>query len=150
MENPTSTTSRQPVSGRGMKNTAGSAALRAMLAVAALAALLLAWRYASGPARSDGPPSVRVIKLLPGTFVWADAPADADVAVVVNPNNPTGRLLARGVRAWRERRAGMIALSSAHRLRICDHAALKLAAGLEGELRPGPSFGRSDAVLAAA
>ena len=54
-----------------------SAALRAMLTVAALAALLLAWRYASGPARPDGPPSVRVIKLLPGTFVWADAPADA-------------------------------------------------------------------------
>ena len=53
------------------------AALRAMLAVAALAALVLAWRYAAGPARPDGPPSVRVIKLLPGTFVWADAPADA-------------------------------------------------------------------------
>ena len=55
-----------------------SAALRAMLAVAALAALvLLSWRYAAGPADPEGPPSVRVVKLLPGTFLWADAPADA-------------------------------------------------------------------------
>ena len=51
-------------------------ALRAMLAVAALAALVLSWRYAAGPAQPHGAPSVRVLKLLPGTFLWADAPAD--------------------------------------------------------------------------
>ena len=52
-------------------------ALRAMMAVAVLAALVLSWRYAAGPADPEGPPSVRVVKLLPGTFLWADAPADA-------------------------------------------------------------------------
>ncbi len=52
-------------------------ALRAMMAVAVLAALVLSWRYAAGPAEPEGPPSVRVVKLLPGTFLWADAPADA-------------------------------------------------------------------------
>lgn len=53
------------------------AALRAMMAVAVLAALVLSWRYAAGPADPEGPPSVRVVKLLPGTFMWANAPADA-------------------------------------------------------------------------
>jgi hypothetical protein len=48
-----------------------------MLAAAAVAALVLGWRYARGPARHDGPPSVRVVKLLPGTFLWTDAPQDA-------------------------------------------------------------------------
>ncbi|HRN75765.1 hypothetical protein [Ottowia sp.] len=52
-------------------------ALRAMVALAALVGLTFGWRYASGPAEPDGPPSVRVLKLLPGTFMWADAPADA-------------------------------------------------------------------------
>ncbi len=37
----------------------------------------MGWRYAGGPQAPDGPPSVRVLKLLPGTFMWADAPADA-------------------------------------------------------------------------
>lgn len=54
-----------------------SAALRGMIAAAVLAALALGWRYAAGPARDDGPPSVRVVKLLPGTFMWVSAPADA-------------------------------------------------------------------------
>ena len=48
-----------------------------MVALAALVGLTFGWRYASGPAEPDGPPSVRVLKLLPGTFMWADAPADA-------------------------------------------------------------------------
>lgn len=52
-------------------------ALRAMVALAALLGLTLGWRYAGGPAAPDGPPSVRVLKLLPGTFLWVDAPADA-------------------------------------------------------------------------
>lgn len=48
-------------------------------------------------------------------------------------------------------RAGLIALSSAHRLRICDHARLMSAAGLECDLRAaGPSFGRRGMVRAAA
>ena len=50
--------------------------LRAMAAVAALAGLVLAWRYAGGPPAPDGAPGVRVVKLLPGTFMWAEAPAD--------------------------------------------------------------------------
>ena len=53
------------------------AALRAMVVVAAGVGLVLSWRYASGPTRPDGPPSVRVLKLLPGTFLWANAPQDA-------------------------------------------------------------------------
>ncbi len=52
-------------------------ALRALLAVAVLAAVVLSWRYAAGPATPQGPPSVRVLKLLPGTFMWADPPDDA-------------------------------------------------------------------------
>ncbi|MDO5693550.1 MAG: hypothetical protein Q4G70_13930 [Pseudomonadota bacterium] len=52
-------------------------ALRAMTAVAVLAAMVLSWRYVAGPAHPEGPPSVRVVKLLPGTFIWADAPDDA-------------------------------------------------------------------------
>ena len=53
------------------------AALRGMVAAAALVGLVLGWRYAAGPPNADGPPSVRVLKLLPGTFLWAGAPADA-------------------------------------------------------------------------
>lgn len=52
-------------------------ALRAMLAVAVLAAVVLSWRYAAGPAAPKGAPSVRVLKLLPGTFMWAEPPTDA-------------------------------------------------------------------------
>lgn len=52
-------------------------ALRAMLALAVLAGAVLGRRYAGGPATPNGPPSVRVLKLLPATFMWADAPADA-------------------------------------------------------------------------
>ncbi len=54
-----------------------SAALRGMVAVAALVGMVLGWRYASGPVDADGPPSVRVLKLLPGTFMWSEAPRDA-------------------------------------------------------------------------
>lgn len=54
-----------------------SLALRAMVALAALVGVTLGWRYAGGPPSPEGPPSVRVLKLLPGTFMWADAPADA-------------------------------------------------------------------------
>lgn len=53
------------------------ATLRGMVAAAALIGLVLGWRYASGPANVDGPPSVRVLKLLPGTFMWTDAPSEA-------------------------------------------------------------------------
>jgi hypothetical protein len=54
-----------------------AAALRGMVMLAALGGLVLGWRYASGPSDVDGPPSVRVLKLLPGTFMWTDAPRDA-------------------------------------------------------------------------
>ena len=54
-----------------------SAMLRGMVAAAAVAGLVLGWRYASGPSDPDGPPSVRVLKLLPGTFMWTEAPRDA-------------------------------------------------------------------------
>jgi hypothetical protein len=54
-----------------------SATLRGMVAAAAVAGLVLGWRYASGPSDPDGPPSVRVLKLLPGTFMWTEAPRDA-------------------------------------------------------------------------
>ncbi|QTD43730.1 hypothetical protein [Ottowia testudinis] len=53
------------------------AALCGMVAAAVLLGTVLGWRYASGPANADGPPSVRVLRLLPGTFMWANAPADA-------------------------------------------------------------------------
>ncbi|MDO5290373.1 MAG: hypothetical protein Q4F13_12160 [Pseudomonadota bacterium] len=53
-----------------------AALMRAMLLAAALAALVLAWRYASGPARPVDTPSVRVAMLPPGGFVWASAPGD--------------------------------------------------------------------------
>ncbi len=45
--------------------------------LAALGGLVLGWRYAAGPSDPYGPPSVRVLKLLPGTFMWAAAPDDA-------------------------------------------------------------------------
>lgn len=51
-------------------------ALRAMLTAAAVAALVLAWRYAGGPTDPRETPHVRVVRLLPGTFLWADAPDD--------------------------------------------------------------------------
>lgn len=57
-----------------------------MLGVAAVAALVLSWRYASGPAAPEGVPSIRVVKLLPGSFMWASAPDDP-------------RYLPRGLRA---------------------------------------------------
>ncbi|MDO5624285.1 MAG: hypothetical protein Q4G71_06325 [Pseudomonadota bacterium] len=53
------------------------AALRGMMAAAVLVGLVLGWRYATGPRPVEGVPSVRVIKLLPATFMWASAPDDA-------------------------------------------------------------------------
>lgn len=54
-----------------------AAVLRAMVAIAVLAALVLAWRFARGPVAPEAPPSVRVARLPPGSAIWAAAPADA-------------------------------------------------------------------------
>ncbi|MCB2035116.1 MAG: hypothetical protein KDF57_18035, partial [Ottowia sp.] len=51
-------------------------ALRAMLAVAVLAALVVLWRFAWGPPRQDAAPSLRVARLPPASFLWAEAPTD--------------------------------------------------------------------------
>lgn len=50
--------------------------MRGMVMAATAAALVLAWRYARGPStQADAqPPSVRVARLVPGSFLWASAP----------------------------------------------------------------------------